>query len=359
MCDDSQETARRGSQRPELAERWIVSSDALDTANEVPSGNPALTRRRLLAVADGAAWLVGTVLAVALRMEFTLSPLGWAGTLALGVGAGILQIAVGYGFAIYRGRFPLGSFEEVRVLALSVAGLAFALSLVVIPLGNSVQVPRGTVLLAAPFVLVLMLAVRYLARLALDKARKPGSDAEPAIIIGAGHMGDRFLYTVLTDPEAPIRPVALLDDDPAKHRLHLRGVPVRGRVFDLDDVARRTGATILVIAIGGADSALLRDLTDRGERAGLRVVVTPSLTDLMLGGTSRVDARDVRIEDLIGRHPVDTNVELIAGYITGKRVLVTGRAGRSAPSCAGSWRGSGRASSSCWTVTRPASRARS
>lgn len=276
---------------------------------------------------DGAAWLVGTVLAVTLRLEFTLSPRGWIATLVLGIGAGILQIVVGYGLALYRGRFPLGSFEEVRSLAPVVAGLALALSGIVIPLGNAVHVPRGTVLLAAPLVLVLMLAVRYLARLVLDKARKPGRDAEPAIIIGAGHMGDRFLYTVLTDPAAPIRPVALLDDDPAKHLLHLRGVPVRGRVSDLDEVARHTGATVLVIAIGGADSALLRDLTDRGERAGLRVVVTPSLTDLMLGGTSRVDARDIRIEDLIGRHPVDTNVELIAGYITGKRVLVTGAGG--------------------------------
>ncbi|WP_424936873.1 MULTISPECIES: polysaccharide biosynthesis protein [Bacteria] len=276
---------------------------------------------------DGAAWLVGTVLAVTLRLEFTLSPRGWIVTLVLGIGAGILQIVVGYGLALYRGRFPLGSFEEVRSLAPVVAGLALALSGIVIPLGNAVHVPRGTVLLAAPLVLVLMLAVRYLARLVLDKARKPGRDAEPAIIIGAGHMGDRFLYTVLTDPAAPIRPVALLDDDPAKHLLHLRGVPVRGRVSDLDEVARHTGATVLVIAIGGADSALLRDLTDRGERAGLRVVVTPSLTDLMLGGTSRVDARDIRIEDLIGRHPVDTNVELIAGYITGKRVLVTGAGG--------------------------------
>lgn len=177
-----------------------------------------------------------------------------------------------------------------------------------------------------------MFALRYVGRLALDKARKPGSGTEPAIIIGgAGYMGDRFLYTVLTDPPAsPIRPpVALLDDDPAKSRLHLRGgVPVLGgRTTDIARVADRTGAKLIVIAIGGADSVVLRELTDRGERAGLRVVVTRSLMDSMLGESDRVDVRDIQIEDLIGRHPVDTNVELIAGYITGKRVLVTGAGG--------------------------------
>lgn len=280
-----------------------------------------------MAFADGMAWLVGTVLAVALRLEFTMSALGWISTLALGAIAGLLQIAIGYRAALYRGRFPFGSFDEVRALALVVAALTVILSLVVIPLGPSIQVPRGTALLAAPFVLILMFAVRYLVRLSLDRARKPGSDAEPAIVIGAGYMGDRFLYTALTDPASPIRPIALLDDDPAKRWLHLRGVPVLGRTAELPEIVRRTGAKILVIAIGGADSVLLRELTDLGERAGLRVVVTPSLMDSMLAETSRVDVRDIQIEDLIGRHPVDTNVELIAGYITGKRVLVTGAGG--------------------------------
>ncbi len=100
-----------------------------------------------------------------------------------------------------------------------------------------------------------------------------------------------------------------------------------GRTTDIARVADRTGAKLIVIAIGGADSVVLRELTDRGERAGLRVVVTRSLMDSMLGESDRVDVRDIQIEDLIGRHPVDTNVELIAGYITGKRVLVTGAGG--------------------------------
>ncbi len=142
-----------------------------------------------------------------------------------------------------------------------------------------------------------------------------------------GFLGDKLLANVTTDPSSPIRAVGLLDDDPAKRNLRLRGVPVLGTTRDIASAARSTGAKLAVIAIPSADSTLLRSLSDRAESAGLRVAVTPTLATLASGEQSVTDVRDISIEDLIGRHPVDTNVELIAGYITGRRVLVTGAGG--------------------------------
>ncbi|GAT72193.1 epimerase/dehydratase WbiI [Microbacterium sp. HM58-2] len=290
--------------------------------------SPAQRRRRAFAATvDGLAWAFGIVIAVALRFEFMMSPRGWMATILLGLIAALVHIGVGYYLALYRGRFTYGSFEEVRVLALLVLAETLLLALFIIPFGNLVGVPRGTSFLAAPIVLLLMFGVRYLARLAIERARKPGADAEPAIVVGAGYIADRLLHHVNTDPTSPFRPVALLDDDPAKANLQLRGVPVIGRTDDIADAAERTGATMLIVAIGQADSSLLRKLSDLGEKAGLRVAVTPTLADLQSGAESPSDVRDISIEDLIGRNPVDTNVEQIAGYITGKRVLVTGAGG--------------------------------
>lgn len=281
----------------------------------------------LAAVVDGLAWTFGVVLAIALRFEFTMDAQGWIATIVLAVAAGLIQIAVGFATALYRGRFTYGSFDEVRSVALIVVVEAVLLSLIVIPIGPSVGIPRGTLLLAFPFVLLLMFGIRYVARLAIERARKPGADAEAALIIGAGFLADKLLSNVTTDPSSPIRPVGLLDDDPAKRNLRLRGVPVLGTTRDIASAARRTGARLAVIAIPSADSALLRTLSDRAESAGLRVTVTPTLATLASGEQSVTDVRDISIEDLIGRHPVDTNVELIAGYITGRRVLVTGAGG--------------------------------
>lgn len=285
-------------------------------------------RRRLLSAAiDGLAWSFGVTIAVALRFEFAMDLRGWIATLLLALLAGLIQMVVGYATTLYRGRFAYGSFDEVRAVALIVTLEAVLLSLAVIPVGPLVGIPRGTLLLAFPFVLLLMFGVRYMARLLIDRARQPGEDAEPALIIGAGYLADKLLANVTTDPSSPIRPVGMLDDDPAKRNLRLRGVSVLGTTRDIIDVARRTGAELAVIAIPGADSALLRALSDRAEAAGLRVAVTPTLATLASGERSVTDVRDISIEDLIGRHPVDTNVELIAGYVTGRRVLVTGAGG--------------------------------
>nr|WP_237682530.1 nucleoside-diphosphate sugar epimerase/dehydratase [Microbacterium sp. B19(2022)] len=256
-----------------------------------------------------------------------MDPQGWIATIVLALAAGVIQMGVGFATALYRGRFTYGSFDEVRAVALIVVVEAVLLSLIVIPIGPVVGIPRGTLLLAFPFVLLLMFGVRYVARLAIERARKPGADAEAALIIGAGFLGDKLLANVTTDPSSPIRPVGLLDDDPAKRNLRLRGVPVLGTTRDIASAARSTGAKLAVIAIPNADSTLLRALSDRAESAGLRVAVTPTLATLASGEQSVTDVRDISIEDLIGRHPVDTNVELIAGYITGRRVLVTGAGG--------------------------------
>ncbi|WP_315900776.1 nucleoside-diphosphate sugar epimerase/dehydratase [Microbacterium esteraromaticum] len=286
-------------------------------------------RRRRVAAAtvDAVAWVLGVLLAVMLRFEFTMPRGGWIATIVLALVAAGIQITLGYATKLYRGRHTYGSFDEVRLLGMIVLGITALLSLVVLMFGLLVGVPRGTMFLAAPIALVLMFGVRYMARLMIDRSRKPGNDAEPALIVGAGFIADKLLHNITTDPTSPIRPVGLLDDDVSKHNLVLRGVPVLGRTSQIEDVISRTGATMVVIAIGQADSVMLRKISDRAVKAGARVAITPSLNALASGELSPTDVRDISIEDLIGRHPVDTNVELIAGYITGKRVLVTGAGG--------------------------------
>ncbi|MFS2242863.1 polysaccharide biosynthesis protein [Microbacterium sp. OR16] len=311
----------RGTAAPDTGEVGVVGSARAEATV------PQRRRRAAAAFVDAFAWEAGVLLAVALRFEFEMPLPGWLATLALGTVAAGIHVASGYASKLYRGRHTYGSFDEVRLLGVIVLAITMVLGLIIVVFGGAVNVPRGTMFLAAPIVLLLTFGVRYMARLMLDRSRKPGDDAEPALIIGAGYLADRLLHNMTTDPTSPIRPVGLLDDDPAKKNLVLRGVPVVGRTSGIAEAAERTGATMVVVAIGQSDSVMLRTISDRAERVGLRVAVTPSLNALTSGEKAATDVRDISIEDLIGRHPVDTNVELIAGYITGKRVLVTGAGG--------------------------------
>src|SRR5690554_434308 len=96
---------------------------------------------------------------------------------------------------------------------------------------------------------------------------------------------------------------------------------------EIGSAALATNAEVLVIALPSADSALVRDISQRATAAGLTVKVLPSLPDLLSRRIGIRDVRDIDIADLLGRHQVDTNIGEIAGYLKGKRVLVTGAGG--------------------------------
>ncbi|MEU3846135.1 nucleoside-diphosphate sugar epimerase/dehydratase [Micrococcus terreus] len=276
---------------------------------------------------DALSWIFAVILSVWLRYEFAVPLDAWRGVLAFAVVAVVLQTVLGVIMGIYRGRHVYGTFEEVKTMSIVVALVGLSTSLLVFVVGNQWEVPRSVFLIATPVALIFMLAVRYVFRLVREHRTGPGSTARPTIIYGAGYLGETLIRRMTTDPQSPFRAVALLDDDQFLSHLEIRGVRVMGGLQDMKSVAEKTGATDLVIAIGRADSELVRTITDSAKEAGLEVSVLPLLEEVMQGKTKLTDLRHISIEDLIGRHPVDTEVESIAHYIAGKRVLVTGAGG--------------------------------
>src|SRR5690606_26014875 len=113
----------------------------------------------------------------------------------------------------------------------------------------------------------------------------------------------------MTDRNSPYVPVGLIDDDRLKRHVWLDGVRVLGTGRDLARIARETRAKVLVVTIAKADSALLRSISDAAVLAKLRVKVLPPLEEVLEGKSRLRDIRDLSIEDLIGRQPINTQVE--------------------------------------------------
>src|SRR5439155_2566586 len=169
---------------------------------------------------------------------------------------------------------------------------------------------------------------RYLRRLAREaRARPTGDNLVRIVVFGAGDAAAQVTMAMLRDPGSPYLPVAILDDDPHRQNLRISGVPVVGTRDDIAAVARAHDASILLIAIPRAGSTLVADLSERGRRAGLGVKVLPSTRELIDGSVGLGDIRDVTALDVLGRREIDTRVESVAGYLTGRRVLVTGAGG--------------------------------
>ena len=276
---------------------------------------------------DGTIWVVATLVSIILRYDFDLSLVTWLPTICIGLLAGLGHAALGSILGLYVGRYKYGSFDEVKALTITVFIVSILTLAVVTVIGFRFGVPRSAIPVAAVLSLLLMFGARYLYRVTRERNSKPPKDAVPVLVVGAGHTGNQVVRLINFDARSQYRAVGLLDDDPAKSRLHLHGVPVLGRTKDIARVAKRTGAEALVLAITDASPALLSRLSDDGSSARLRVLVTPQVQEVSVEGMTASDLRSINIEDLLGRVPITTDLDSVASYVTGKRVLVTGAGG--------------------------------
>ncbi|ALJ19097.1 polysaccharide biosynthesis protein [Microbacterium sp. No. 7] len=295
--------------------------------NQQTASSAPRARHGVQFATDALAWALSLVAAEALRHEFDLARVAWAPLAVVIVAAVLVQLAAGWATHLYRGRYTDGSFEEVRALmgAVGLTTALVAVPLLVLP--ASLHVSRSVVLIAAPIAFVLMLATRYVRRLAWERDRRPTTSATPVVIFGAGDAGSRLVKALAGDAESPFRIVGMLDDDPARRNAQVRSVRVLGTLDDLPQVVADTDAEAVIVAIGQATAELMRRVHDVAGEAGVRVKVMPPFGEILSNKNRVADLRDISIEDLIGRQPVDTNVESIAGYVTGRRVLVTGAGG--------------------------------
>ncbi len=276
--------------------------------------------------ADIAAWAVAIPFATVLRYDFVLRKPNWTGVLLMVALAAVLQVAIGAALGLYRRRYHYGSFDEMRVVAGSVALVGLVL-FTVATIDGGALVPRSVPVLAAFLALVIAAGIRYTARLLEERHLRPaGHLSQPLVVIGAGEAADQITRTMRRTKDSPYRPVALVDDDPRKRSLRLNGLRVQGTAGDVLEVAAAHGASHVLVAIPSITGERLREMSGPMLDAGMTVLVLPPVESL-LGPLATTDIRPLQVEDLLGRHPADVDPSSIAGYVNGRRVLVTGAGG--------------------------------
>lgn len=278
---------------------------------------------------DAMVWMTAIYLAALLRYEFEISQIHLEMCVAFSLAAALLQLLIGSVFHLYRGsrKIPGGTFEEARYVAVVVGAVGGILFITSVIFGGEWQISRGKMLIAAPLALMMMLAVRYLLRALTERSRRPSSASTRALVLGGGYVGMNLIQWMMLDPSSAYRPVGVLDDDPKLTRSRIRGIPVLGTLDDIEKVAELTGVGVLIVAINSPKPQLLRRVQDQATKLGLSVKLMPPIGDVVTRGVGGNDLRDLSIEDLLGRQPVETDVAEIAEYLMGKRVLVTGAGG--------------------------------
>jgi FlaA1/EpsC-like NDP-sugar epimerase len=238
----------------------------------------------------------------------------------------LVHVAIGSLVRLYRGRFAYGSFEEVLAVARTVAIVTVSVELVVL-LPDPDRLPASRPFVSGCLALIFMLAMRYALRLVIEAKLSPSDTAEPVIVLGAGEAGRQLIRSIQFQGDSPYRVAGLLDDDLTLRRLEICGIPVTGGRDRLAEMADRTGARVLIVALPRADAATLRDLYAQAIGLGLGMKVVPSLVSLPEGRLDVFDLRDINYEDLLGRSAVNTDLTVIGEFLHGKRVLITGAGG--------------------------------
>ncbi|MEH7344990.1 nucleoside-diphosphate sugar epimerase/dehydratase [Bacillus sp. JJ1532] len=152
-------------------------------------------------------------------------------------------------------------------------------------------------------------------------------DRKLTLIIGAGSAGTMVARQLLNSHDAELRPVAFIDDDRKKYNLQILGLPVIGNSSHIVKAAQMLKIENIIIAIPSLNKQELNRIFDECAKTNAKTQIMPKLEDIMLGKVSINQFRDVQVEDLLGREPIELDINSISEYLLNKIVLVTGAGG--------------------------------
>ncbi|WP_106496627.1 nucleoside-diphosphate sugar epimerase/dehydratase [Lentibacillus sp. Marseille-P4043] len=184
-------------------------------------------------------------------------------------------------------------------------------------------------LLAVTWLLEMMLigGSRFVWRLYRDSILLKPTDKKKTLIIGAGSAGTMVARQLLKNKTSDLLPVAFIDDNAKKHQLDILGIPVIGGVKQIEHIVKELKIENIIISIPSLSRKELNIIFQECAKTKANTKILPMLEDLVTGKVSVSQFRDVRVEDLLGRDPVDMNMESITDCVANKVVLVTGAGG--------------------------------
>ncbi|HEY0192146.1 MAG TPA: nucleoside-diphosphate sugar epimerase/dehydratase [Kofleriaceae bacterium] len=159
------------------------------------------------------------------------------------------------------------------------------------------------------------------------KQRSAEKKRERVLLIGAGQAGVMVAREIASRRDLALQPVGFLDDDHRKLGARVFGLPVLGRIDQLAEIAQRKRVSRVLITIANASGAAIRAITMRCRDAGLDTKIIPGIYEIVGDHVNLSRIREVAIEDLLGREPVQLDEDQVSASIRGATVMVTGAGG--------------------------------
>lgn len=198
------------------------------------------------------------------------------------------------------------------------------------PLANGYfeSLPRSVPFLDALFSFLIIGGLRFSIRAVFrSKPRKEGFKRSRVLIVGAGSAGVSLAKELQNNPDLGLCPVAFIDDDPRKIGLAVVGLKVLGDRSKMPELVKSLGIQRIIIAIPSAPGNVIRDFVDIAQKTGVLTSTLPGIHEVLNGQVQASAIRDIKIEDLLRREPIKTDVAKVQELLKSKRVLITGAGG--------------------------------
>ena len=193
-----------------------------------------------------------------------------------------------------------------------------------------VRLPRSVAIMDWLFLLGLIAGTRLLARSVIER---PGTGrlvarGKEVLVVGAGDAGQLTIREMQRNRQLGYTPIGVIDDDPRKKNLRIHGVRVLGTTAELAHILRDNRPDEVLIAIPSASGEVRQRIVTLTREGNVPVKTLPGLYELISGETDlATQIRPVQVEDVLGREPVDVDLEASASYLENQTVLVTGAGG--------------------------------
>jgi len=299
------------------------------SAGATPLSLLVVNRRRFAMFIYAAIVAFSYASAFLLRFEFSIPP-DFVSLLAITIAPLVLiRLAVYRTLGLTRERWRYTSTGDVLRLGVgtAVGSMVFFL-LIEVFAPTTYRIPLSVVALEPLLTCFTTAAVWVLYRALVEHSvrRASNTPTRRALVIGAGEAGNMLVREMVRFPTG-YRPVGFVDDNPAMWGASIHGLTVFGPTSDLVSIAERLNAEEIIIAVPSADPAMLRIIVQRCEATQLPFKVLPGIKEVLAGKVRMDQIRDVRIEDLLGREPIQLELPELAEDLRNESVLITGAAG--------------------------------
>ena len=219
---------------------------------------------------------------------------------------------------------------ETLLKAVLVSTVGVIVVLFLFPIGKH-DPPRSVIALDFLLSLVFVAGARFTVRAVVERPAR-GSLLERAarevLIVGAGNGGQQVAFELQRNPGLRSAPVGFVADDPRKQGMRVARLKVLGTTDDLPRVLDGVKPSEVIIAIPSAPGIVRQKVVTACRERGIPVRTLPTTFELLSGGVNLMrQVREVQVEDVLGREPVQVEIDRVGAYLRERVVLVTGAGG--------------------------------